>query len=79
MRSNSIKLVMCWRLGALARIMEVRPRVHAFGHIHNDGGVWQDEATLFANVTSDECGRSPTVIDITPEAVRVVAAPPERP
>jgi Icc-related predicted phosphoesterase len=61
-----------------ARVMEVRPRVHAFGHIHNDGGVWQDEATLFANVTSDECGRSPTVIDITPDAVRVVAAPPRR-
>lgn len=61
-----------------ARVAVVRPRVHLFGHIHEDGGVWQDDATLFANVTTDECARGATVIDVTPEAVRVVAAPPGR-
>jgi predicted phosphohydrolase len=61
-----------------ARVAEVRPRVHVFGHIHEDGGVWQEPGMLFANVTTDECGRGATVIDITPDAVRVVEAPPAR-
>jgi hypothetical protein len=61
-----------------ARVAVVRPRVHVFGHIHEDGGVWEEDGTLFANVTTDECGRGATVIDITPGAVRVVSAPPGR-
>lgn len=61
-----------------ARVSAVRPRVHVFGHIHEDGGVWEEDGTLFANVTTDECGRAATVIDITPDEVRVVAAPPGR-
>jgi Icc-related predicted phosphoesterase len=63
---------------ARATFERVRPRVHVFGHIHEDGGVWDEPGTLFANVTTDECGRGATVIDITPDAVRVVEAPPAR-
>lgn len=61
-----------------ARVAAVRPRVHLFGHIHEDGGAWEEGGTLFANVTTDECERGATVIDVTPDAARVVAAPPGR-
>ena len=46
------------------RVGEVAPRLHLFGHIHHDGGVWRDGATTFANVTAWECERAPTVIDV---------------
>jgi Icc-related predicted phosphoesterase len=42
----------------LARVREVEPRLHVFGHIHQDRGQWTDGATLLANVTTDE-GASP--------------------
>jgi Icc-related predicted phosphoesterase len=42
----------------LARVREVEPRLHIFGHIHQDRGQWTDGATTFANVTTDE-GASP--------------------
>lgn len=61
-----------------ARVAEVEPRLHVFGHIHQDGGVWQLGATMFANVTTWECERAPTVFDVGPgEAgeVRAVAVP----
>jgi predicted phosphodiesterase len=58
-----------------ARVAVIRPRVHLFGHIHEDGGAWEEDGTLFANVTTDNCARGATVIDITPTEVRVVAAP----
>jgi predicted phosphohydrolase len=47
-----------------ARVAEVTPRLHLFGHIHQDGGFWQEGATAFANVTTWECQRAPTVIDL---------------
>src|SRR5262245_59487665 len=46
------------------RVAEVMPRLHMFGHIHQDGGLWHDGATTFANVTTWECARAPTVFDI---------------
>jgi len=55
------------RLGCeelLARVTKVRPLVHLFGHIHQDGGVWQREETCFANVTTWECERGATVLEI---------------
>jgi predicted phosphodiesterase len=64
----------------LARVREVRPRLHLFGHIHEDGGAWRQGETLFCNVTTWECERAPTVVDIderTGEA-SPVSVPPRR-
>ena len=44
----------------LERVREVKPRLHLFGHIHQDRGRWTDGATTFANVTTDE-GTSPAM------------------
>jgi predicted phosphohydrolase len=53
------------------RVREVSPTLHLFGHIHQDGGVFRDGATTFANVTTWECERKPTVLDIDPATKRV--------
>ena len=58
------------------RIAEVTPRLHLFGHIHQDGGLWQHGATVFANVTTWECERPPTVIDIDAASITPVCVPP---
>lgn len=58
-----------------ARVAEVEPRLHLFGHIHQDGGVWRDGATTFANVTTWECARGPTVFDIDADRVTPVSVP----
>jgi predicted phosphohydrolase len=58
------------------RIAEVAPRLHMFGHIHQDGGLWQHGATTFANVTTWECERAPTVIDIDTSTLTPVHVPP---
>lgn len=42
----------------LERVRAVKPRLHLFGHIHQDRGQWTSGATTFANVTTDE-GASP--------------------
>lgn len=47
----------------LARVQEVRPRLHCFGHIHEGGGQWQIDGTTFVNCTTWECERPATVID----------------
>ena len=59
----------------LRRVREVTPRLHLFGHVHQDGGFWQDGGIAFANVTTWECERAPTVIDIgeTIEPVHIPA------
>ena len=54
------------------RVAEVRPRLHLFGHIHQDGGVWHEHGTVFANVTTWECERGATVIDVGDDVVPVV-------
>jgi Icc-related predicted phosphoesterase len=46
------------------RVATVAPRVHVFGHIHQAGGTWREGPTLFANVTTWEGDRPPTVIDL---------------
>lgn len=58
-----------------ARLAAVRPRLHLFGHIHQDGGVWEHDGTVHANVTTWECERAPTVIDIDATAVVAVEVP----
>jgi Icc-related predicted phosphoesterase len=61
-----------------ARVAEVAPRLHLFGHIHQDGGAWRDGATLFANVTTWECERGPTVLDLERATITLVTVPPSR-
>ncbi|MBI2375589.1 MAG: metallophosphatase domain-containing protein [Deltaproteobacteria bacterium] len=63
-----------------ARVRELRPLAHLFGHIHEDGGLWEREGTTYANVTSWECERSPTVIDLdlVRRQVTPVVVPPAR-
>lgn len=63
-----------------ARVELVRPRLHLFGHIHEDGGAWAHGGTTFVNCTTWECERAPTVIDLDPASGDVqVQAPPARP
>jgi Icc-related predicted phosphoesterase len=57
----------------LAAVRRVRPLLHLFGHIHTDGGLWQHEGTWFANVTTWECERQATVLDVDVAGRRVVA------
>jgi hypothetical protein len=59
-----------------ARVAVVKPRLHLFGHIHQDGGAWLEGPTLFANVTTWECERAPTVFDVEASAVTPVTVPP---
>jgi Icc-related predicted phosphoesterase len=59
-----------------ARVAEVAPRLHLFGHIHQDGGAWREGATVFANVTTWECERGPTVIDLERDTITLVTVPP---
>jgi Icc-related predicted phosphoesterase len=52
----------------LRRVRVVRPKLHLFGHIHEDPGVWTEGGTAFANVTSDMGQREPQVLRWPPEA-----------
>ncbi|MFK8001594.1 MAG: metallophosphatase domain-containing protein [Polyangiales bacterium] len=61
-----------------ARLHEVQPALHLFGHIHQDGGAWQHEGTCFANVTTWECERAPSILDYEGGAVSTVSIPPAR-
>lgn len=57
------------------RVAEIEPRLHLFGHIHQDGGSWRHGVTTFANVTTWECERAATVIDIDQQAITPVVIP----
>lgn len=46
----------------LDRVREVQPRLHLFGHIHEDRGQWIEGKTTFVNVTTNECEHPPTVL-----------------
>lgn len=46
-----------------ARVLEVRPKLHLFGHIHQDRGLWRSEDVTFVNVTTWECDLPPAVLD----------------
>jgi Icc-related predicted phosphoesterase len=45
-----------------ARVKEVSPTLHVFGHVHQNRGHWVDGTTTFINVTTDECLQPVTVI-----------------
>jgi predicted phosphohydrolase len=64
----------------LPAVHRVRPALHLFGHIHQDGGFWRAGEVSFANVTTWECQRLPTVIDIDPVtfAIMPVSIPAAR-
>jgi len=57
----------------LDAVRQIRPRLHLFGHIHQDGGLWTEDDLTFANVTTWECERDATVIDIDAETKAVTA------
>ncbi len=46
------------------RIEIVRPRVHVFGHIHQDPGCWQHEGMRLVNATTAEGHRPAAVVDL---------------
>lgn len=60
------------------RVVEVAPRVHLFGHIHEDGGAWPRGATTHVNCTTWEAERAPTVLDLVDGRVDLVQVPPAR-
>lgn len=62
------------------RTRAARPRIHLFGHLHEDGGLWSIDGTVYANVTADYCLRPPTIIDYDPTTREVtpVSVPPAR-
>jgi len=64
----------------LAAVRRVHPLLHLFGHIHQDGGFWRQEDVCFANVTTWECERGPTILDVDVAARQVieVSVPPRR-
>lgn len=53
------------------RVFEVRPRLHLFGHIHGDRGVWVEGGTTFVNCTTSECMQPVTVIEMDAVSGRV--------
>jgi predicted phosphodiesterase len=59
----------------LARVRVTKPRLHLFGHIHEDGGAWKVDGTLFVNCTTAGSHRAPTVIDVEPDGDVRVSAP----
>lgn len=64
----------------LLAIRRVRPLLHVFGHIHEDGGVWRDSGFCIANVTTWDGGRGPTVfdLDLSARSVKPITVPPAR-
>jgi Icc-related predicted phosphoesterase len=48
----------------LQRVREVQPRLHLFGHIHQDPGFWIQGSTKFANVTTDDGKLPASVFDL---------------
>lgn len=62
----------------LRRVTEVRPKLHLFGHIHEDGGAWTHGESALINCTTWEAERAPTVIDLVGGQVRLVQVPPAR-
>lgn len=45
-------------------IARIGARLHLFGHVHQEGGVWKHGAGWLANVTVWECERPPTVVTL---------------
>ena len=48
----------------LARVREVEPALHVFGHIHEGTGVYREGATTFVNASTSEGETPPIVIEL---------------
>lgn len=48
----------------MARVTEVRPRLHVFGHVHESSGREERQGTTFVNAACDRKGKEPFVIDL---------------
>lgn len=48
------------------RCLEKKPRLHLYGHIHEDRGQWEEGGVRFINVTTADSELPPTVIDLIP-------------
>lgn len=60
-----------------ARVQVVRPKLHLFGHIHQAGGLWEHDGVVSANVTTSDCKRAPTVVDLSEQgSVHAISVPP---
>lgn len=46
------------------RVTEIGPRLHLFGHIHQDPGRWTENGTIYANVTTAEGELPAQVFDL---------------
>ena len=68
---GAIRRVGC--LDLAARVRELEPSLHLFGHIHQDAGVWTEGPTIYANVTTDEGTHPASVFDV------IRTRPSERP
>lgn len=55
------------------RVRELAPPLHLFGHIHQDAGMWEEGATIYANVTTDEGTHPASAFDV------IRTRPSERP
>jgi Icc-related predicted phosphoesterase len=64
----------------LVGIDRVKPTLHLFGHIHQDGGLWWRNGVCLVNATTWECERSATVVDIEMPSKRAspIEIPPAR-
>lgn len=50
----------------LARVQEIKPRVHVFGHIHEGRGRIDIGETTFVNAATDRKGWSPFLVELNP-------------
>lgn len=48
----------------LARVREIKPRLHVFGHIHESRGKFEVGDTLFVNACTDPQDQTPFVIEL---------------
>lgn len=48
----------------LRHCLEKKPRLHLYGHIHEDRGQWMEGGVCFANVTTADSELAPMVIDL---------------
>ncbi|MFC1612060.1 metallophosphatase domain-containing protein [Myxococcota bacterium] len=65
----------------LRELDRVSPRIHLFGHIHEDGGLWENGEVTLLNVNTWEGQRAPTVIDldVVTGTVTPLTVPPRDP
>lgn len=59
----------------LEAVRRLKPRLHLFGHIHNDGGMWREDSVVFSNVTTWESERAPSIFEVTQDALTCLHIP----